>query len=48
MFVMTLLAGAFEALFPTEAIGVVVVMVGLSLVPIGASNLMGLSRTDTF
>lgn len=58
MFGMTLLAGAFEALFsrvvyrlralfPSEVAGVVVVMVGLALVPIGVSNLVGLSRTDT-
>jgi xanthine permease XanP len=58
MFGMTLVAGVFEALFarvvyrlralfPTEVTGVVVVMVGLALVPIGVSNLVGLSRTDT-
>ena len=58
MFGMTLLAGAFEALFsrvvyrlralfPTEVTGVVVVMVGFALVPIGVSNLLGLARTDT-
>jgi len=58
MFGLTLLAGVFEALFsrvvyrlralfPTEVTGVVVVMVGFALVPIGVSNLVGLARTDT-
>jgi NCS2 family nucleobase:cation symporter-2 len=58
VFGMTLLAGVFEALFsrvvyrfralfPTEVTGVVVVMVGFALVPIGVSNLVGLARTDT-
>jgi NCS2 family nucleobase:cation symporter-2 len=58
MFGLTLLAGVFEALFsrvvyrlralfPTSVTGVVVVMVGFALVPIGVSNLLGLARTDT-
>jgi NCS2 family nucleobase:cation symporter-2 len=58
VFGMTALAGCFEALlsrlvyrlralFPTEVTGLVVVMVGLALVPIGVSNFVGISRTDT-
>jgi xanthine permease XanP len=54
---MTIIAGCFEALlsrvvyrlralFPTEVTGLVVVMVGMALVPVGVSNFVGMARPD--
>jgi len=58
VFGMTVIAGCFEALlsrvvyrlralFPTEVTGLVVVMVGLALVPVGVSNFVGMTSPAT-
>jgi xanthine permease XanP len=57
LFGMTTVAGLFEALFsrvvrrlqilfPTEVTGLVVVMVGIALVPLGASKFLGIETED--
>jgi NCS2 family nucleobase:cation symporter-2 len=55
---MTAIAGSFEvllsrimhrlrALFPTEVVGLVVLMVGIAIIPLAIRNFMGLDATDT-
>jgi xanthine permease XanP len=57
LFGMTTVAGSFEvllsramhrlrALFPTEVTGVVVTMVGISIIPVSINNFMGLDAAD--
>ena len=59
LFGMTIIAGFFEALFsrlvrrlqvlfPTEVTGLVVLMVGIALVPLGASKFLGIQTEDAF
>jgi len=59
LFGMTIVAGFFESLFsrvvrrlqvlfPTEVTGLVVLMVGIALVPLGASKFLGIETEDAF
>ena len=58
LFGMTAIAGSFEvllsrimhrlrALFPTEVVGLVVLMVGIAVIPLVIRNFMGIDATDT-